>query len=313
MAPGRRRVGFETDGGLKTGRDVVVGALLGAEEIGVSTAPLITLGCIMMRKCRLNTCPVGIATQDPVLRKKFSGKPEHVVNYLFMVAEEARQYMAQLGFRSWNEMVGRVDVLDVAAAVEHWKADGIDLTSLLEPAQKLNDASDVYCTMQQDHGLQEALDTKTLVPDCAAAIQDGKPVKLEYPIINTDRTVGTILSHEVTKRWGADGLSDDTIRIKFNGSAGQSFGAWVTQGITLEVEGDCNDYVGKGRSGGRLIVYPPRVSTFPSKDNNLVGNVCLDGATRGRAFFRGRAAERFFVRNSCAWAGFVGDGEHGGE
>lgn len=309
----RSRVVLQTDGGLKTGRDVVLGALLGAEEIGFSTAPLITLGCIMMRKCHLNTCPVGIATQDPVLRKKFSGKPEHVVNYLFMVAEEARQYMAQLGFRSWNEMVGRVDVLDVAAAVEHWKADGIDLTSLLSPAKKLNDESEVYCTMQQDHGLQQALDTLTLVPACASAIQDGKPVKLEFPIVNTNRTVGTILSHEVTKRWGANGLDDGTIHIKFDGSAGQSFGAWLTQGITLEVEGDCNDYVGKGLSGGRLLVYPPRVSTFEAEDNILVGNVCLYGATSGRAFFRGRAAERFCVRNSGAWAVVEGVGDHGCE
>ncbi len=309
----RSRVVLQTDGGLKTGRDVVLGALLGAEEIGFSTAPLITMGCIMMRKCHLNTCPVGIATQDPVLRKKFNGKPDHVVNYLVMVAEEARSYMAQLGFRTWDEMVGRVDVLDVEDAIDHWKADGIDLTAILSPAVPLNPESSVYCTQMQDHGLQQSLDVTTLVPACQPAVQAGKPVKLELPIINTNRTVGTILSHEVTKRWGADGLPESTILIKFRGSAGQSLGAWITQGITLEVEGDCNDYVGKGLSGGKLIVYPPKVSSFPAEDNILVGNVCLYGATSGRAFFRGRSAERFCVRNSGAWAVVEGVGDHGCE
>lgn len=309
----RSRVVLQTDGGLKTGRDVVLGALLGAEEIGLSTAPLITLGCIMMRKCHLNTCPVGIATQDPELRKKFSGKPEHVVNYMFMVAEEARQYMAKLGFRTWDEMVGRVDVLDAKKAIDHWKADGIDLTSLLTKARRLNEESSEYCTMSQDHGLEHSLDMTDLVPKCQPAIQDGKPVAIELPIINTNRTVGTILSHEVTKVWGGEGLKEDTIRIKFNGSAGQSLGAWATSGITLEVEGDCNDYVGKGLSGGKLIVYPPKVSTFKAEDNILVGNVCLYGATSGRAYFRGRAAERFCVRNSGAWAVVEGVGDHGCE
>jgi len=309
----RSRVVLQTDGGLKTGRDVVIAALLGAEEVGLSTAPLITLGCIMMRKCHLNTCPVGIATQDPMLRKKFSGKPEHVVNYLFMVAEEARTYMAELGFRSWDEMVGRVDALDAAAAIDHWKADGIDLSSILMPAQRLHEDSEVRCIMPQDHGLEQSLDMTKLVPGCQPAIQDGKPVKLELDIVNTNRTVGTILSHEITKRWGADGLPDGTVHLKFNGSAGQSLGAWATQGITIEVEGDCNDYVGKGLSGGTIIVYPPRVSTFEAHENILVGNVCLYGATSGYAFFRGRAAERFCVRNSGAWAVVEGVGDHGCE
>lgn len=309
----RSRVVLQTDGGLKTGRDVVLGALLGAEEIGLSTAPLITMGCIMMRKCHLNTCPVGIATQDPYLRQKFAGKPEYVVNYIFMVAEEARRYMAQLGFRTWEEMVGRVDVLDAQKAIDHWKADGIDLTSLLTAAKPLNKESTQYCSMSQDHGLELSLDMTKIVPQCQPAIKEGKSVELELDIINTDRTVGTILSHEVTKVWGGEGLKEDTIQIKFNGSAGQSLGAWATKGITLRVEGDCNDYVGKGLSGGKLIVYPPKVSTFKAEDNILVGNVCLYGATSGRAFFRGRAAERFCVRNSGAWAVVEGVGDHGCE
>ncbi len=309
----RSRVVLQTDGGLKTGRDVAIAALLGAEEVGLSTAPLITMGCIMMRKCHLNTCPVGIATQDPELRKKFKGKPEHVVNYLFMVAEEMRTHMAALGFRKWDEMIGRVDVLDTDAAIKHWKADGIDLSSLLTPAQKLHPDSQVRCVMTQDHGLDESLDRTQLVPACQPAIQDGKQVRLELPIVNTDRTAGTILSHEVTKRWGADGLPEGTIHLKFNGSAGQSLGAWLTRGITIEVEGDCNDYVGKGLSGGRVIVYPPKVSSFAAEDQILVGNVCLYGSTSGKAFFRGRAAERFCVRNSGAWAVVEGVGDHGCE
>ncbi|MEM7317202.1 MAG: glutamate synthase-related protein, partial [Planctomycetota bacterium] len=309
----RSRVVLQTDGGMKTGRDVVIGALLGAEEVGLSTAPLITMGCIMMRKCHLNTCPVGIATQDPDLRKKFAGKPEHVVNYIFMVAEEARQFMAQLGFRTWEEMVGRVDVLDTEDAVAHWKADGIDLTSLLTRVEALNPESAEYCTMEQDHGLEFSLDRTQLVPQCQSAIQNGQAVKLELPIINTNRTVGTILSHEVTKVHGADGLPEDTIHLKFDGSAGQSFGAWATSGMTLEVEGDCNDYVGKGLSGGKIVVYPPKVSSFAAEANILVGNVCLYGATSGKAFFRGRAAERFCVRNSGAWAVVEGVGDHGCE
>ena len=309
----RSRVVLQTDGGMKTGRDVVIGGLLGAEEIGFSTAPLITLGCIMMRKCHLNTCPVGIATQDPVLRQKFVGKPEHVVNYLFMVAEEARQIMAKLGFRKFNEMVGRVDVLDTEAAVRHWKADGIDLTPILSPAQKPREDVGVFCEMEQDHGLEHALDNTHLLEMCSPALSDGHKVKIELPIINTNRTVGTILSHELVKKWGEDGLSDDTIHIKFKGSAGQSFGAFLAKGITLELEGDANDYVGKGLSGGCVIIYPPKESGFTPEENILIGNVVLYGATAGRAFFRGRAAERFCVRNSGVWAVVEGVGDHGCE
>ncbi len=309
----RSRVVLQTDGGMKTGRDVVIGALLGAEEIGFSTAPLITLGCIMMRKCHLNTCPVGIATQDPVLRKKFTGKPEHVVNYLFMVAEEARQIMAKLGFRKFIDMIGRVDVLDAAAAINHWKADGIDLAPILEPAHKGHENVGVYCTQDQDHGLDEALDRTHLLKMCEPAIERGEHVDIELPIINTNRTVGTILSHHVVKRWGEQGLADDTIKIKFNGSAGQSLGAWLAKGISIELEGDANDYVGKGLSGGRIVIYPPKESGFVPEDNILVGNVVLYGATEGRAFFRGHAAERFCVRNSGAWAVIEGVGDHGCE
>ncbi len=306
----RSRVVLQTDGGLKTGRDVVIAALLGAEEMGFSTAPLITLGCIMMRKCHLNTCPVGIATQDPDLHEKFTGKPEHVVNYLFLVAEEARQLMAQLGFRTMDDMIGRVDVLDAEDAIEHWKADGLDLTPILAPAQKPRENVEVRCIMSQDHGLDLALDNTHLLGLCESAIQRGKEVEIELPIINTNRTVGTILSHELTKKWGVDGLPDDTIHIKFNGSAGQSLGAFLASGVTIELEGDANDYVGKGLSGGRLIIYPPKESSFVAEENIIVGNVVLYGATGGQAFFRGTAAERFCVRNSGAWAVIEGVGDH---
>jgi len=305
----RSRVVLQTDGGFKTGRDVIIGALLGAEEMGFSTGPLIALGCIMMRKCHLNTCPVGIATQDRVLRKKFEGQPEHVVNYLFMVAEEARELMAELGFRSIVELIGRTDVLETRAAVDHWKADGLDLTPILTPALKSHDDVDVYCTTQQDHGLEHALDHK-LIELSQDAIHHGKRVLLELPIVNINRTVGTMLSHNVVKVWGERGLPVDTVHIKFAGSAGQSFGAFLARGITLELEGDSNDYVGKGLSGGRLIIYPPHVSTFVAEDNVLIGNVALYGATSGRAFFRGRAAERFCVRNSGAKAVIEGVGDH---
>jgi len=308
----RSRVRLQTDGQLKTGRDVVIATLLGAEEFGFATAPLITLGCIMMRKCHLNTCPVGIATQDPELRKKFQGKPEHVVNYLFLVAEEARRIMASLGFRTINEMVGRVDALEVDGAVDHWKAQGVDLSLLLVPALKPHDAVDVYCTRAQDHGLSDVLDRR-LIAECAAAIEDGTSVRLELPIINTDRTTGTMLSHEVSKRWGAAGLSDGTIHLKLSGSAGQSFGAWLASGITMELSGDANDYIGKGLSGGRIIVAPPASSTFVAEENIIIGNVALYGAVKGEAFFRGVAAERFCVRNSGVFAVVEGVGDHGCE
>ncbi|MGB5192995.1 MAG: glutamate synthase large subunit, partial [Polyangiales bacterium] len=305
----RSRVVLQTDGQMKTGRDVVIGALLGAEEIGLSTAPLIAMGCIMMRKCHLNTCPVGIATQDPELRKKFKGKPEHVINYLFMVAEEAREIMASLGFRTFREMVGRVDKLDTADAIVHWKARGIDLTPILTKAKKKNAVTQVYHSRTQDHGLDKALDNR-LIELAQPAICEGKPVRGEMKIKNTNRTVGTMLSHEIAKQWGEELLPEGTIHFKFEGSAGQSFGAWLAKGVTLELEGDANDYVGKGLSGGKLIVYPSKLATFVPAENMIVGNVVLYGAIAGKAFFRGRAAERFCVRNSGAWAVIEGVGDH---
>ena len=308
----RSRVVLQTDGQLKTGRDVVIAALLGAEEFGFSTAPLITLGCIMMRKCHLNTCPVGIATQDPELREKFTGLPEHVANYLFMVAGEAREHMAALGFRTINEMVGQVECLRPDAAIEHWKTDGLDLTPLLTPAEKPHEDVGLYCTIEQDHGLEEALDQK-LLELCKPAIEEGQRVEVALPIINTNRTVGTILSNEIAKSHGKDCLPDGTIDIRLTGSAGQSFGAFLARGITMELEGDANDYVGKGLSGGRLVIYPPRSSTFLAEENIIVGNVVLYGATSGEAFFRGCAAERFCVRNSGAHAVIEGVGDHGCE
>ena len=305
----RSRVVLQTDGQMKTGRDVVIGALLGAEEIGLSTAPLIAMGCIMMRKCHLNTCPVGIATQDPELRKKFGGKPEHVVNYLFMVAEEARQIMAALGFKKFTDMVGRVDMLDMVDAIVHWKAQGIDLTPILTPAKKKNAVTGVYCTRQQDHGLDKALDNR-LIELAQPAISKGERVSGAMKIKNTNRTVGTMLSHEIAKAWGEELLPDETVHFKFDGSAGQSFGAWLAKGVTLELEGDANDYVGKGLSGGKIIVYPSKKATFVPCENMIIGNVVLYGAVKGKAFFRGRAAERFCVRNSGASAVIEGVGDH---
>ena len=305
----RSRVVLQTDGQMKTGRDVVIGALLGAEEIGLSTAPLIAMGCIMMRKCHLNTCPVGIATQDPELRKKFGGKPEHVVNYLFMVAEEARQIMAALGFKKFTDMVGRVDMLDMVDAIVHWKAQGIDLTPILTPARKKNAVTGVYCTRQQDHGLDKALDNR-LIELAQPAITKGERVSGAMKIKNTNRTVGTMLSHEIAKAWGEELLPDETVHFKFDGSAGQSFGAWLAKGVTLELEGDANDYVGKGLSGGKIIVYPSKKATFVPCENMIIGNVVLYGAVKGKAFFRGRAAERFCVRNSGASAVIEGVGDH---
>ncbi len=308
----RSRVVIQTDGQLKTGRDVAIAAMLGAEEFGFSTAPLITLGCIMMRKCHLNTCPVGIATQDKELRKKFKGKPEHVINYLFMVAEDLRQIMAEMGFRTLNEMIGRVDCLEIDSAIDHWKKDGIDLTAMLTPAQKPHANVEVHQTIKQDHGLEDALDNQ-LIELAQAALKKGDKVNIELPIINTNRVVGTMLSHEIAKKWGADLLPEDTVHIKLNGSAGQSLGAFLAKGVTLEVEGDANDYVGKGLSGGRVVVYPPANSTFVAEENIIVGNVCLYGATSGEVYIRGVAAERFCVRNSGAHAVVEGIGDHGCE
>lgn len=308
----RSRVVLQTDGQLKTGRDVAVAAILGAEEFGFSTAPLITLGCIMMRKCHLNTCPVGIATQDPELRKKFSGKPEHIVNYLFMVAEDLREIMAQLGFRTLNEMIGRVDVLETDIAIDHWKTKGIDLSGMLTPAVKPHPNVGLYCTMKQNHGLDAALDNQ-IIALAKPAIEKGETVRIELPVINVNRVVGTMLSHELAKAHKGKPLPDETVHIKLNGSAGQSLGAWLYQGVTIELEGDANDYVGKGLSGGRIVVYPPGNSSFIAEDNIIAGNVCLYGATTGEAYFRGIAAERFCVRNSGASAVVEGVGDHGCE
>jgi glutamate synthase (NADPH/NADH) large chain len=308
----RSRVAVQTDGQLKTGRDITIAALLGAEEFGFSTAPLITLGCIMMRKCHLNTCPVGIATQDPDLRKKFNGKPEHVVNYMFMVAEEMREYMAQLGFRTVNEMIGRVDVLEADTAIDHWKTKGIDLTAILTPAPKPHEDTGMYCMIDQDHGLDAALDHK-IIKKAQLAIQKGDKVSIEMPVVNINRVVGTMLSHELAKAHHGKPLPQDTVRIKLHGSAGQSLGAFLYEGVTIELEGDANDYVGKGLSGGRLIIYPPGNSTFVAEENILIGNTVLYGATSGEAFFRGIAAERFCVRNSGARAVVEGVGDHGCE
>ena len=308
----RSRVVLQTDGQIKTGRDVAIAALLGSEEFGFSTAPLIVLGCIMMRKCHLNTCPVGIATQDPELRKKFSGSPDHVVNYFFMVAEEMRKIMAQLGFTNVNDMIGRVDVLDIDNAVTHWKAKGLDLSSILTPAEIVFEGTEVYRTIEQDHGLDKALDNE-LIRLAHTAIHSGNKVNINLPVSNTNRVVGTMLSHEVAKATNGKLLANDTIKIKLNGSAGQSLAAWLAKGITIEVEGDANDYVGKGLSGGKLIIYPPKESTFRAEDNILIGNVVLYGATSGEAYFRGIAAERFCVRNSGASAVIEGIGDHGCE
>jgi len=308
----RSRVVLQTDGQLKTGRDVAIACLLGAEEFGFATAPLIALGCIMMRKCHLNTCPVGIATQDPELRKKFQGTPEHVVNYMFMIAREVRQIMAQLGLRRINDMVGRVDLLQADAAVGHWKAKGLDLTDILTPAQIPSEFLGSYAQHQQDHNLDRALDNK-LMELAEPAINNGEHVTAELDIVNTNRVVGAMLSNKIIREVGPEMLPDDSIHFKFNGSAGQSFGCWLARGVTLEVEGDANDYTGKGLSGGKIIIYPPKVSVFKPEENILVGNVSLYGATSGEAYFRGMAAERFCVRNSGASAVIEGVGDHGCE
>ena len=308
----RSRVVLQTDGQLKTGRDVAIAALLGAEEFGFSTAPLISLGCIMMRKCHLNTCPVGVATQDKELRKKFAGKPEHVVNYLFMVAKELRMIMASLGFRTVNEMIGRVDKLIVDDAIQDWKTRGLDLTPLLTRAPEPEDCLGVFCNMSQDHGLQKALDNK-LIELSQPALSNGSKVTESLIIQNTDRVVGTMLSHKVVRKFGKDMLPDNTINFSFFGSAGQSFGAFLAKGITLTLEGDANDYVGKGLSGGRIMVYPPKQSSFKPEENIIAGNVLMYGATSGECYFRGRVAERFCVRNSGASAVVEGVGDHGCE
>ncbi|AQK88282.1 Glutamate synthase 1 [NADH] chloroplastic [Zea mays] len=310
----RARVVLQTDGQLKIGRDVVIACLLGAEEFGFSTAPLIVLGCLLMRQCHTNTCPVGIATQDPILREKFAGKPEHIINFFFMLAEEVREIMSQLGFRTINEMVGRSDMLEVDSDVlkGNEKLQNIDLSLILKPAAEISPEAVQYCVEKQDHGLDMALDNK-LIASSRAALEKRFRVFIEAPVKNTDRAVGTMLSHEVTKLFRMPGLPPDTIRVKLNGSAGQSFGAFLCPGVTLELEGDSNDYVGKGLSGGKIIVYPPKNSRFIPQDNIVIGNVALYGSTKGEAYFNGMAAERFCVRNSGAQAVVEGIGDHGCE
>jgi glutamate synthase domain-containing protein 2/glutamate synthase domain-containing protein 3 len=307
----RSRIRVQTDGKLQTGRDVVIAALLGAEEFGFATTPLIAMGCIMMRKCHLNTCSVGIATQDPVLRKQFKGQPEHVINFFFFLAEQVRQYMAELGFRTVDEMVGRVDMLDVAPAVDHWKARGLDFSSILyNPPVPSRVAR--RCVHSQDHGLNGALDHQ-LVEHSLDALLSLSPLEINLPVRNIHRSVGTMLSGEVARRYGASGLPDETLRIHLNGSAGQSLGAFLAKGITITLEGEANDYVGKGLSGGRVVVFPPRGSGFAPEENIIIGNVALYGATSGEAFFNGVAGERFAVRNSGATAVVEGVGDHGCE
>ena len=307
----RGRIVVQTDGQLKTGRDVAIACLLGAEEFGFATAPLISIGCIMLRKCHLNTCSVGIATQDPELRKQFAGKPEYVINYFFFLAEQVRQTMAELGFRTINEMVGRVDRLDTRTAIEHWKAKGLDFSDLLHKPE-VSDEVATYCCQEQDHGLWKALDND-LIEKCRKALEKKTPVRLELPIRNSNRTVGTTLSYEVARRYGEEGLPEGTIQISFKGSAGQSFAAFLAKGITMNVEGDANDYFCKGLSGGHVVIVPPAESTFVPEENILVGNVVLYGATSGKAFIRGVAGERFAVRNSGAEAVVEGAGDHGCE
>jgi glutamate synthase (NADPH) large chain len=308
----RSRIVVEVDGQLKTGRDVVIGALLGAEEFGFATAPLVTLGCVMMRVCHLNTCPVGVATQDPRLRKKFTGDPSHVVNFMRFIAQEVRELIAQLGFRTINEMIGHTEKLEMREALDHYKARGLDYSQILyQPPVPAHVGR--YCAIAQDHGLDKAIDNTTLMPLCMPALEHGRPVTATLPIKNVNRVVGTIVGSELTRRHGARGLQEDTIRLHFQGSAGQSFGAFVPRGMTLSLEGDANDYVGKGLSGGKIIVYPPAGSTFVAEENVIIGNVAFYGATAGEAYIRGMAGERFCVRNSGVSAVVEAVGDHGCE
>ncbi|MDD4017826.1 MAG: glutamate synthase-related protein, partial [Kiritimatiellae bacterium] len=306
----RDRVRLECDGKLMCGRDVAVACLLGAEEFGFATAPLVALGCVMMRVCHLNTCPQGIATQDPRLSKKFTGKPEYVVNFMKFIAEDFRRVMAEMGFRTVDEMVGRTDLLEMGDALTHWKAKGLDYSPILRnvPSGPL----ERRCTRQQDHGISDALD-RTLIKLAEPALEGGQPVKLTVDIRNVNRTIGTMLSSVISKKYGAEGLPDDTIHIFCKGTCGQSFGAFAARGLTLSVEGDANDYFGKGLSGGKLILYPPATVSYVAERNIIVGNVALYGATQGEAYIRGLAGERFCVRNSGARAVVEGVGDHGCE
>ncbi len=308
----RSRIVVETDGQLKTGRDVVIATLLGAEEHGFATAPLVVMGCVMMRVCQLDTCPVGVATQNPELRKKFTGDPAYVINFMHFIAQEMRELMAKLGFRTINEMVGRTDKLEMRKAIDHWKAKGLDFSKILFRPDVPPDVGQ-YCQIPQDHGLDKALDNRELLKLCEPAFDLREPVRATLPIRNTDRVVGTILGSEITKHHGEDLLPEDTIKLHFKGSAGQSFGAFVPHGITLILEGDSNDYIGKGLSGGKLIVFPPESSTFVPEENVIIGNVAFYGATSGEAYINGVAGERFCVRNSGAHAVVESVGDHGCE
>ena len=307
----RGRISVQVDGGVRTGRDVVVGALLGADEFGFATAPLIAAGCIMMRKCHLNTCPVGVATQDPVLRARFQGKPEHVINYFFFVAEEVREYMASLGFKSFAEMIGKTEILDKSQAIDHWKAKGLDFSRIFHKPDVPKEVA-IRNSERQDHQLDHVLDRK-LIELCRPALEEKKPVKLDLAIKNVNRTAGAMLSGEIAKRYGHAGLPEDTIWVRFNGSAGQSFGAFLAHGVTMDLVGEGNDYVGKGLSGGRIIVRPPADSVIVPEKSIIIGNTVLYGAIAGECYFRGIAGERFAVRNSGAIAVVEGTGDHGCE
>jgi glutamate synthase (NADPH/NADH) large chain/glutamate synthase (ferredoxin) len=308
----RDRITVQTDGQLKTGRDVTIAALLGAEEFGFSTAPLITMGCIYMRACHLNTCPVGIATQDEELRKRFRGQPENVVNFFFMLAEEVRSYMARLGIRKFEDLIGRVDLLRTQDAIEHWKAKGVDLTKLLAPASAPPEIARRR-VRAQDPVLEDHLDHQ-LIARAGPALERAEQVNIDdVKVVNANRTVGGLLSGEIARRYGAKGLPDNTINITAHGSGGQSFGAWLAPGVTIALFGDANDYTGKGMSGGVLAIRPPRDAAYVAEDNVVVGNTLLYGATSGKAFFRGLAGERFAVRNSGVHAVVEGVGDHGCE
>ncbi len=307
----RGRIAVQVDGQMKTGRDVLIGALLGADEFGFATAPLVVEGCIMMRKCHLNTCPVGIATQDPVLRKKFSGKPEHVINYFHFVAEEVRELMAEMGVRKLDELIGRSDLLDMRKGIDHWKAKGLDFSKIFYRPDMPADVARYNCETQ-DHGLEKALDNQ-FIAAAKPALEKKQRVSIESEVRNINRSVGGMLSSKVASRYGHAGLADDTIHVHMTGTGGQSFGAFLARGITFDLEGDANDYVGKGLSGGRLIVRPPGAFSGVPSENIIVGNTVLYGAIEGQAFFSGVGGERFAVRNSGATAVIEGVGDHGCE
>jgi glutamate synthase (NADPH/NADH) large chain len=307
----RGRVRVQVDGQMKTGRDVLIGALLGADEFGFATAPLVVEGCIMMRKCHLNTCPVGVATQDPALRRKFSGQPEHVVNYFFFVAEELRELMAEIGIRKFDDLIGRADLLDMQQGITHWKAQGLDYSRIFHRPELANSVPVLHCETQ-DHGLGKALDNQ-LIELARAALERGEKVNIELPVRNINRTVGAMLSGRVASKYGHAGLPDDTISIRLNGTAGQSFGALLARGVTIDLVGEGNDYVGKGLSGGRIIVRPNAGFKHDATSNIIIGNTVLYGATEGEAFFAGVAGERFAVRNSGATTVVEGVGDHGCE